>query len=217
MTSYIINIYNDERLRMKGRKGMTIIGIFGVLMALFQVVFWTFFIMSIVKAVKKSKGSNVNTAQYQNMNRPNGNGAPNRYSTINSHYSQQTMNGNGTGTFIPINSGHTHAYEHKVQPIVEATVHERFEDRKEAYIERKQQMKADLPKTSYSKMEAANTTHTSNSYTQSQYHNYGTNADMVSGAGRNEENIKCKYCGAENIVPRSRTKAYNCYFCREII
>ena len=183
---------------------------------------WIIVIVMIVKKAKATKNTNDNGSygnqQYPtNGNNGQGNVNPNRYSTINSHYSQQTLNGNASGIFVSNNGGHTHAYEHKVQPIEEASVIERFEDRKEAYIERKQQMKADLPKTSYSKMEEINNGYGNNVYNTNSYNNYGQNGDMASVSNRNEENIICKYCGANNIVPVSRTKAYNCYFCREII
>ena len=204
--------------------------LFTILGSLIPFAVWFFVIVIIIK---KTKGANKadDNGSYGNQQYPMnsyngqsnmGNINSNRYSTINSHYSQQTLNGNGAGTFIPNNGGHTHAYEHKVQPIEEASVIERFEDRKEAYIERKQQMKADLPKTSYSKREEinngyGNNGYVNNSYNTNGYNNYGQNGDMASVSNRNEELVTCKYCGANNIVPVSRTKAYNCYFCREII
>lgn len=196
-----------------------------ILGSLIPFAVWFFVIVIIIKKAKGANNADDN-GSYGNQQYPTngyngqgnmGNMNPNRYSTINSHYSQQTLNGNGSGTFIPNNGGHTHAYEHKVQPIEEASVIERFEDRKEAYIERKQQMKADLPKTSYSKMEEMNNGYVNNGYNLNDYDNYGQNGDMTSVGNSHEETIICKYCGANNIVPISRTKAYNCYFCREII
>ena len=196
--------------------GIVFMILFGVLT---QVFIWGFIIFVIVKAVKSSNnigGKMNNMVQRQRMNQTGPASAPpSKYQTINSHYSQQTLN--GTANNMNYNGGHTHAYEHKVQPIEEASVHERFEDRKEAYIERKQQMKADLPKTSYSKMEEANKNYNTNSYSNNGYNTYGANGDNATVTTAYDEKITCRYCGAENIVPRSRSKKYNCYFCREEI
>lgn len=194
-------------------------GLISIIGALIPICVWVFIIVMIVKAVKNSKGIGGKMADIVQQQRMNQRGPastpPSKYQTINSHYSQQTLN--GTATNMNNNGGHTHAYEHKVQPIGEASVHERFEDRKEAYIERKQQMKADLPKTSYSKMEEANKSFNATSYSANGYNTYGLNGDMASVTSGYEEKVTCTYCGAENIVPRSRTKKYNCYFCREEI
>ena len=103
--------------------------------------------------------------------------------------------------------------------VVNAPNHQYFlqyetdKDRKEAYIERKQQMKADLPKTSYSKMEEANKSFNATSYSANGYNTYGINGDNAAVTSAYDEKVTCKYCGAENIVPRSRAKKYNCYFC----
>ena len=194
-------------------------GLITIIGALIPICVWVFIIVMIVKAVKNSKGIGGKMADIVQQQRMNQRGPastpPSKYQTINSHYSQQTLN--GTATNMNNNGGHTHAYEHKVKPIGEASVHERFEDRKEAYIERKQQMKADLPKTSYSKMEEANKSFNATSYSTNGYNTYGLNGDMASVTSGYEEKVTCTYCGAENIVPRSRTKKYNCYFCREEI
>ena len=194
-------------------------GLIYIIGALIPILVWVFIIVMIVKAVKNSKGIGGKMADIVQQQRMNQRGPastpPSKYQTINSHYSQQTLN--GTAMNMPNNGGHTHAYEHKVQPIGEASVHERFEDRKEAYIERKQQMKADLPKTSYSKMEEANKNFNTTTYSSNGYNTYGINGDNASVTSAYEEKVTCKYCGAENIVPRSRNKKYNCYFCREEI
>lgn len=208
---------------MKGSKDMAIFTMVEILFTFIPMIFWFIIIVVIIKSVRKGKNGSTNVEQNITLQRMddyyNTSSAPNRYSTINSHYSQQTLQGigAGNGTNAPYNGGHTHAYEHKVEPIGEATVHELFEDRKEAYRERKQMMKADLPKTSYSKMEESGLGYTSNTYTENSYNNYGTNGDINSVSSHYEENITCKYCGAVNIVPVSRTKEYNCYFCREVI
>lgn len=200
---------------------MIVFTIFSILTTLIPMAFWIFIIVMIVKSVKRTQGNNTNN--YDNVRRQrinqklDGTGNPNRYSTINSHYTQQTLNGKGVGSYVPSNGGHTHAYEHKVEPIGEATVHGLFENRKEAYMERKQQIKADLPKSSYSKIDEFNNGYTNSSYTQAPYNNYGKNGDMASVTSQYDEKIMCKYCGAENIVPKSRTKEYKCYFCREQI
>jgi hypothetical protein len=208
---------------MKGSKEMAKITIMEILFTFIPMIFWFMFFVFVIKAVKKGKNGSEKVEHKITLQRMddyyNTSASPNRYSTINSHYSQQTLQGTGVGngTNAPYNGGHTHAYEHKVEPIGEATVHEIFEDRKEAYRERKQMMKADLPKTSYSKMEESGLNYTSNSYSDTTYNNYGTNGDVNSASGYNEESVTCKYCGAVNILPKSRTKEYNCYFCREVI
>lgn len=194
-----------------------------IVMVIFELIFMLvpigiviFVIVGIVKGVKNTNNMQNGNNNYPGQPMMNNNGNPNRYSTINSHYSQQTLNGGGNVSYVPVRGDHEHAYEHKVQPIEEASVHEMFEDRKEAYIERKQQMKADLPKTSYSKMEEINQGYVMSNM-QNSYNNYGQNGDMASASNRSEENVTCKYCGAQNIVPRSRDKEYKCYFCREVI
>ena len=111
---------------------------------------------------------------------------------------------------------HNHAYEHKVEPIDEASVHDLFEDRKEAYRERKAQMKADLPKTSYSEVKEKIKASNSGKYREIQ-RNSAKNGDNGCVPGSGETSIKCEYCGANNIVPHSRNIKYNCYFCREEI
>lgn len=145
-----------------------------------------------------------------------------KYKNINSHYSQSTLNGNKmqqsplAGQFVPNGavSNHNHAYEHKVEPIDEVSVHEKFEDRKEAYRERKAQMKADLPKTSYSQAEQANKSSNARPY-QSIHRNAAKNGDNGYFPNRSEKAIKCGYCGATNIIPWNANVKYNCYFCRE--
>ena len=121
-------------------------GLIYIIGALIPIFVWVFIIVMIVKAVKNSKGIGGKMSDIVQQQRMNQRGPastpPSKYQTINSHYSQQTLN--GTAMNMPNNGGHTHAYEHKVQPIGEASVHERFEDRKEAYIERKQQMNQEL-------------------------------------------------------------------------
>lgn len=208
---------------MKGSKDMAIFTMVQILFTFIPMIFWFIIIVVIIKSIRKGKNGSENVRREITLQRMddyyNESASPNRYSTINSHYSQQTLQGTGFGnnTNAPYNGGHTHAYEHKVEPIGEATVHEIFEDRKEAYRERKQMMKADLPKTSYSKMEESGLNNISNSYSDTTYNSYGTNGDVNSATGYNEENVTCKYCGAVNILPISRTKEYKCYFCREVI
>ena len=114
------------------------------------------------------------------------------------------------------NQEHNHAYEHKVEPIEEASVHDLFEDRREAYRERKAQIKADLPKTSYSEAEEKIKAANGGKYREIQ-RNSAKNGDNGCITARGETAIKCEYCGANNIVPYSRNIKYSCYFCREEI
>lgn len=150
-----------------------------------------------------------------------------KYKTINSHYSNETLNGTGGNQVsqrmasskdkdqTPYGTDHNHAYEHKVEPIKEATVINTFEDRKEAYRERKKEIKADLHKTSYSKAEESLKAKEYKKTNTDNLLDYGKNGDNSSPIGAYEERIKCNYCGAINIVPRSRSKALKCYFCRQ--
>lgn len=169
-------------------------------------------------------------------------GQSGKYRPITSHYSKETLKGVDihnsniasnrstiktsplAGQFIPNgvkagnsqNNNHNHAYEHKVEPIGEASVHDMFEDRKEAYRERKAQMKADLPKTSYSEVEQKIKSSNSGKHRNIQ-RNSAKNGDNGYVPTRGESAIKCKYCGAINIVPYKRNITYSCYFCREEI
>lgn len=214
-------------------------------MILFDLVFFGVFIYVIVRAVKNAtnkmnNGNWQNTPPYQN-NVPNQNykpqGQPDRYSTINSHYSQATLKGNSNysnsnqkngrtvtkpkqsplaGQFVADNAAnsHNHAYEHKVEPIDEASVHELSEDRKEAYRERKAQMKADLPKTSYSQTEQKIKSSNGGQY-RNVHRNSAKNGDNGYMPNRSEKAVKCSYCGANNIIPWNANVKYSCYFCRE--
>lgn len=196
-----------------------------VFFGIFALCFGTF-IYKFIKAFNGSSRSNLNQTTGQNQS--------SKYQTINSHYSPETLKGNNVqntaskdeygmpmqpaynGTFrtdYAANDDHNHAYEHKVEPIEEASVHELFEERKQAYRERKAEMKADLPKTSYSQVEAKLNKNASK-YREVQGV-FAKNGDNGAIAGRNEELIACTYCGAKNIRPRSRSVAYKCYFCRQ--
>ncbi|MBQ9699079.1 MAG: hypothetical protein IJV71_00465 [Lachnospiraceae bacterium] len=198
-------------------------------MLVFFVVFFGIFGSVIYRMIKGVKTTSQVTRTIIDTTRADSQSG--KYSTINSHYSQETLNGtrgqgpagdstpiqpvyNGTfRTDYAVNEDHNHAYEHKVEPIEEATVHELFEERKQAYRERKAEMKADLPKTSYSEVEAK-VKKSSSKYrdVQGVFAKNGDNGAMVAG---NEMLISCDYCGAKNIVPRSRSTAYKCYFCRQ--
>lgn len=198
---------------------------------LFEVIFFGIFIFTIIRGVlsaTKTKGNSANT-QYSN-NVPQG--QPNKYKPITSHYSQATLRGTGKsntnaikvgakvspmdGTFIANKEidTHDHVYEHKVKPIDEASVHERFEERKENYRERKAQMKADLPKTSYSEVEEKINSSNGGRY-RSARRNSAKNGDNGWIPNESEKSMKCSYCGANNIIPCNASVKYNCYFCRE--
>lgn len=117
-----------------------------------------------------------------------------------------------------INQDHNHAYEHKVEPIEEASVHDLFEERKEAYRERKAQMKADLHKSSYSEAEEKEQAQckSENNGIIRKAAKCGDNGYMPN---RSEEKKNCPYCGAINIVPwewrPDKKEVYSCYFCRQ--
>ena len=189
-------------------------------------------IIAVVIKITKSSGSNKYVKpngynnQYNqpyNMNQNGYNMNQNGYNT--NQYSQpyttnQSMNNQAyynTNATTNVNAGHDHAYEHKVAPIVEASVMDKFEDRKEAYLDRKQQMKADLPKTSYSKMEELNNMKSSASYEINVNAQVGKSSNAVLQMNDGQEKVTCKNCGAENIVPASRSTAYSCYFCKEVL
>lgn len=206
-------------------------------MRVMGIFFWAIFIYVIVVAVKNAtkrtidnnynngrKNTSYQTSMFQRQ--------PDKYKTINSHYSQATLQGTVNskgnvqssqiqksplaGQFVASNAvnEHNHAYEHKVEPIDEATVHDMFEDRKEAYRERKAQMKADLPKTSYSQVEQKIKSSNDGKYRNIQ-RNSALNGDNGYIPNRSEKTIKCSYCGANNIIPWNANVKYSCYFCRE--
>lgn len=189
----------------------------------------------IISAVKtnsskraNNRSSNVNVP-YQNRTMQ---GRPDKYRTINSHYSQATLQGAGNSR-RNVHKGktesttmsqqlaasgnvndHNHSYEHKVEPIEEATVHELFDDRKEAYRERKAQMKADLHKSSYSEVEQRLKSSNGGKYREI-HRNAAKNGDNGCMPDRGEKAVRCSYCGANNIIPLNANVKYNCYFCRE--
>ena len=165
---------------------------------------------------------NMNQNGYNNPNGYNPNTFNNQNGYNNQLNNQYNMNQNvnnqaAYNATTNANAGHNHAYEHKVTPIQEASVIEKSEDRKEAYLDRKQQMKADLPKTSYSRMEAMDQTQSSASYTSSAGGHFGYSSDSMMQVSPSQERVICKNCGAENIVPASRSTAYSCYFCKETL
>lgn len=210
------------------------------------IIFFGIFIYVIVAAIKNaSKKATGNYNNYHGQNNTQYNsqrntqhqnyvpqGQPDKYKTINSHYSQATLQGTANakrnlqqsqvqqsplaGQFVANSTTdeHNHAYEHKVEPIEEATVHEKFEDRKEAYRERKAQMKADLPKTSYSQVEQKIKSSNGGKYRNIQ-RNAARNGDNGDMPNRSEKAVKCSYCGANNIIPWKANVKYSCYFCRE--
>ena len=198
---------------------MTIGGIFFMM---YEVAFFVFIIVFIKKVSRGIKNGNQNQRRRTNrytVTSGDMSANPDKYKTINSHYSPQTLNGvngNAGNTVNQPNNDHQHAYEHKVEPIEEATVIDMFEDRKEAYIEKKKQMKADLPKSSYSETQDKIKQSNSGMYREVQGE-YGRNGDMSVATSPYEVSVNCKYCGAVNIVPASRNKAYKCYFCRQEI
>lgn len=176
-----------------------------------EILFFLVMIVSVLASVNKKANKKVNSG----VNSTDMSNNDKRYSTINSHYKQGTLDGvgsNNSGRNINRNTNnntHTHSYEHKVAPITEATVIEQSEDRREAYESRKKQMKEDLPKSSYSMDGTKNH--------RNDYREYGKNGDNGNVPLRGETMIICSYCGANNILPANRRKNYNCYFCRQDI
>lgn len=145
-----------------------------------------------------------------------------KYQQINSHYRPETFNRtappklyqNDSNSQMTMSDDHNHAYEHKVEPIEEASVIEQFEERKEAYRERKQEMKENLHKSSYSKIEESIASSNGGRY-KDMHMPYGRNGENGALVGDNEVSIACAYCGAVNIVPASRRTAFACHFCRQ--
>ena len=176
-------------------------------------------------------GYNMNQNGYnanQNNQYYNQNQYVSPYDTINNQnnqnnqtYYNQTQSAVGyyaaQQTTANMNNDHNHAYEHKVAPIEEVSVLDKFEDRKEAYLERKEQMRADLPKTSYSKMEEAGMANYKPSFEADRNVQVAKSSNSVLQMNDQQEKLICKNCGAENIVPTSRATAYNCYFCKETL
>lgn len=158
-------------------------------------------------------GYNVNQPYNMNQNGYNANQYNQPYNT-NQKISYQVDYSANNNVNDNVNTGHDHAYEHKVAPIVEASVLDKYEERKEAYFDRKQQMREDLPKTSYSKMEEFNS---KSSYELNVNAQVGKSSNSVLQMNNEQEKIACKNCGAENIVPASRSIAYSCYFCKETL
>ncbi len=180
---------------------------FGIFFFVFGTIIYT-----VIKSVKGVKNT-VNVMR--DVSRSSSESS--KYQTINSHYSPETLQPVNNGTFRTdyVDNDHNHAYEHKVEPIEEASVHSLVQERKQDYIERKAERKADLPKTSYSKVEEKlNKNSSSSKYrdVQGVFAKNGDNGAIVAG---NETVMTCEYCGAKNILPRSRSVAYKCYFCRQ--
>lgn len=182
----------------------------------FFFIFAGFIFLSIFKVIKASGASNKNYDQ----NRRPANNVGNKYNTINSHYSNETLNGKGNRAAGHVRNGgnanHQHAYEHKVEPVDEASVIDMHEERKEAYLEKKRQMKEDLPKSSYSETQNRVLNTNGGAY-RDVNREYGRNGDNGTMPSPYETAVKCPYCNAVNIVPSSRNKKYSCYFCRQEI
>ncbi len=187
-------------------------------LVIFEILFFVCFfgifgsvIFSMIKGVKRVKDT---VSVVRDIDRSSSESS--KYQTINSHYSPETLQPAYNGTFRTdyTANDHNHAYEHKVEPIEEASVHSLVQERKQDYIERKAERKADLPKTSYSKVEEKLKKNNSSKYrdVQGVFAKNGDNDAMVAG---NETVMTCEYCGAKNILPRSRSVAYKCYFCRQ--
>lgn len=157
---------------------------------------------------------NANQQYNVNQNSYNTNQQYNTNQKLNYQVDYSANNTNNATNNLNNNYGHNHAYEHKVAPIIEASVLDKLDDRREAYFDKKQQMREDLPKTSYSKMEEINT---KGSYELNVNAQVGKSSNSVLQVNNDQERIICKNCGAENIVPASRSTTYSCYFCKETL
>lgn len=206
--------------------------IFTLLSLLQPLVIFVVIIAIVIKSIKSNgnakygnrNGQPYNMNQYNQPYNMNQNGqlyGMNQYTAPYNMNQNQNFNGapyyNSSQSVSVVDDNHNHTYSHKVEPIEEASVHTLAEERKEAYLDRKQQMKEDLPKTSYSKMEEMNIVQSDNLSIS----NAGTQVDENSNAAwqmnDQHEKVICKNCGAENLVPRIRNTAYSCYFCKEMI
>lgn len=185
----------------------------------FFVVFVGFIFLFFYRLIKAGSSS-ANRNYDQNRRPTNTNNVGNKYNTINSHYSNETLNGKGNRASGHVRNGgnvnHQHAYEHKVAPVDEASVMDMHEERKEAYLEKKRQMKEDLPKSSYSETQNRVLSTNEGAY-RDVNREYGRSGDNGTMPSPYETAVKCPYCSAVNIVPSSRNKKYSCYFCRQEI
>ena len=198
------------------REMLWFFSLFEILFMFGIIGFIVLYVFRVVKLFSRSTSDN-NPNANQNARRTGNVG--DRYSTINSHYSNATLSGSIGNINIKKTSNngdpnHQHAYEHKVTPVDEASVINMHEERKEAYMEKKRQRKEELPKSSYSETQNVVLASNGGAY-RDVNREYGKNGDNGTMPMRNEEAVRCPYCNAVNIVPASRRKTYSCYFCRQ--
>jgi len=126
---------------------------------------------------------------------------------------------------------HTHAYEHKVEPIRQATVVREQREAVRASLrgEGNESGGTAQGETSSTGWEKSISDTLNDRLAEYRVENIKQKrkkqAEVVRNAGRNGDNgyipqndeqaVKCGYCGANNILPRYRNKVYTCYFCRE--
>ena len=127
------------------REMLWFFSLFEILFMFGIIGFIVLYVFRVVKLFSRSTSDN-NPNANQNARRTGNVG--DRYSTINSHYSNATLSGSIGNINIKKTSNngdpnHQHAYEHKVTPVDEASVINMHEERKEAYMEKKRQRKED--------------------------------------------------------------------------
>ena len=114
------------------------------------------------------------------------------------------------------NNSHNHAYQHKVQPMEQATVHEVRSQRIQEYMEKQEAQEERRQERAKEVNSSSVDGKVNNGYSRGRYPS-AKNGDNGTVPNRSEKCIVCGYCGAKNIVPWSGSKKYSCYFCREDI
>lgn len=114
------------------------------------------------------------------------------------------------------NSAHNHTYQHKVQPITQASVHQERSQRMQEYQAKQQAQEAKRQEREKELNTSSVDGKINNGYSRGR-HPSAKNGDNGSMPNRSEKCIVCGYCGAKNIVPWSTSQKYSCYFCREDI
>lgn len=118
------------------------------------------------------------------------------------------------------NTIHNHAYKHKVEPIDKATVVKNRENTDKTEDNKDSSMNLwdeSIDNSLNSKLSQYRMENKTKDDMKKNNRLAGKNGDNGYMPQANEEQIKCDYCGALNILPAYRNGEYTCYFCREII
>ncbi len=158
-----------------------------------ELIFFIFVIYSISKNMKKAQGEVKKFSQKPIINNSNPKNPQNN--------SQ---------------NNHNHAYQHKVEPIQKATVHEERSQRIQEYMKKQEVQQEAREKRAMETNTSSVDGKVNNGMSRGNYKS-GKNGDNGEMPKVNEIRLTCGYCGAINILPRSRNQRYSCYFCREDI